>query len=173
MTHSAAMAGAAKVKKVGVGEGAGAVLAPPAVAEPAFKSAAELQEILDSLLTSVDRDPEAGPRLRNAKVAHRFLFPDMDLVLNVNGSDDGPNCLQWEFSDDISWKPQLTFEMDSPVANRYLQGEENLAIALARRRIRLTGFKARAALEFLPTSGRLIEHYRRIVARDHPHLELD
>ena len=96
----------------------------------------------------------------------------MDIVLNVNGLEEGPRCLQWEFSDGISWKPQLTFEMDSPVANRYLQGEENLAIALARRRIRLTGFKARAALEFLPTSGRLIEHYRRIVAKDYSHLKL-
>jgi len=166
------MPGAAEVEKVGVGDSVGAVLPSAAVTEPSFASAAELQEILDQLLTAVDSDPEAGPRLRNAKVAHRFLFPDVDMVLNVNGVEDGPRCLQWEFSDGISWKPQLTFEMDSPVANRYLQGEENLAIALARRRIRLTGFKARAALEFLPTSGRLIQHYRRIVAEDYPHLKL-
>ena len=166
------MSGAAEVEKVGVGESVASVLASPQVAEPAFRSAAELEEILDRLLTAVDSDPEAGPRLRNAHVAHRFVYPDLDIVMNVNGVDDGPRCLQWEFSDDISWKPQLTFEMDSRVANRYLQGEENLAIALARRRIRLSGFKARAALEFLPTSGRLIQHYRRIVAEDYPHLKL-
>ena len=169
------MPGAAKISDVGVAESAKAVLSSATsaqAAEPAFKSSAELQEVLDDLLTAVDSDPDAGPRLRNAKVAHRFLFPDMDVVLNVNGVEEGPRCLQWEFSDDISWKPQLTFEMDSPVANRYLQGEENLAIALARRRIRLTGFKARAALEFLPTSGRLIEHYRRIVAKSYSHLKL-
>ena len=168
------MPGAAELKKVGVPETAGTVLATaPATAEPAFKSAAELQEVLDALLTAVDADPEAGPRLRNAKVAHRFLFPDVDVVLNVNGIEDGPHCLQWQFSEGIDWKPQLTFEMESPVANRYLQGEENLAIALARRRIRLTGFKARAALEFLPTSGRLVEHYRRIVTESYPHLKID
>ena len=166
------MAGAAKLKKVGVGEGVGNALLAATDAEPRFTSAAELKEILDDLLTAVDTDPVAGPRLRNARVAHRFLFPDMDVVLNVNGLEEGPHCLQWEFSEGIAWKPQLTFEMDSPVANRYLQGEENLAIALARRRIRLTGFKARAALEFLPTSGRLIEHYRRIVAKDYSHLKL-
>ena len=165
------MAGA--LEKVGIGEKVGGVLPAPAVAEPAFKSAAELGEILDELLVAVDSDPVAGPRLRNAKVAHRFLFPDLDFVLNVNGVDETGRCLQWEFSDDVDWKPQLTFEMDSPVANRYLQGEENLAIALARRRIRLTGFKARAALEFLPNSGRLVEHYRRIVAEGYPHLKLD
>lgn len=150
-----------------------AVVAPVATVEPVFASAAELKEILDALLTEVDEDPVAGPRLRNAKVAHRFLFPDLDVVLNVNGVEDGPQCLQWKFTEDVPWTPQLTFEMDSPVANRYLQGEENLAIALARRRIRLTGFKARAALEFLPTSGRLMEHYRRIVAESYPHLKLD
>ena len=166
------MPGAAEVEKVGVGESVGTVLAPSQVTDPAFASAAEMEEVLNKLLNAVDSDPEAGPRLRNAHVAHRFLFPDLDIVLNVNGLDDGPRCLQWKFSEKIAWKPQLTFEMDSPVANRYLQGEENLAIALARRRIRLTGFKARAALEFLPTSGRLIQHYRRIVAEDYPHLKL-
>ena len=155
-----------------MGESVGTVLASAQASEPAFASAAELEEILNALLMAVDSDPEAGPRLRNAHVAHRFLFPDLDIVLNVNGLEDGPQCLQWKFSEDVSWKPQLTLEMDSPVANRYLQGEENLAIALARRRIRLTGFKARAALEFLPTSGRLVAHYRRIVAEDYPHLKL-
>jgi hypothetical protein len=166
------MPGAAEVEEVGVGGSVGTALAPASLAEPTFASAAELKEILDRLLTAVDSDPEAGPRLRNAHVAHQFLFPDLGIVLNVNGVDEGPRCLQWEFSDEISWKPQLTFEMESSVANRYLQGEENLAIALARRRIKLTGFKARAALEFLPTSGRLIQHYRRIVAEDYPHLKL-
>ena len=166
------MSGAAEVEKVGVGESVGTVLASAKAAEPAFTSAAEMEQLLNELLNAVDSDPEAGPRLRNAHVAHRFLFPDLDIVLNVNGLDEGPRCLQWKFSEEISWKPQLTFEMESPVANRYLQGEENLAIALARRRIKLTGFKARAALEFLPTSGRLIEHYRRIVAEDYPHLKL-
>ena len=161
------------MEKVGIGEAVSGVLAPATIAEPSFESAAELSEILDRLLHAVDSDPVSGPRLRNAKVAHRFLFPDLDVVLNVNGVDEDDHCLQWKFSEDIDWKPQLTFEMDSPVANRYLQGEENLAIALARRRIRLSGFKARAALEFLPNSGRLVEHYRRIVADDYPHLKLD
>ncbi len=151
----------------------GGVFAPAKPSDPTFASAAELREILDELLTTVDEDPQAGPRLRAAKVAHRFVFADLGVVLNVNGIDeDDGRCIQWQFSDDVPWTPQLTFEMSGPVANRYLQGEENLAIALARRRIRLTGFKARAALEFLPTSGRLIEHYRRIVADSYPHLKL-
>src|SRR5215213_4235613 len=113
------------IEKVAVGEAGVGVLAPTKPAEPSFKSSAELCEILDKLLTTVDADPVSGPRLRNAKVAHRFLFPDLDVVLNVNGIDEGDHCLQWEFSDEIGWKPQLTFEMESPVANRYLQGEEN------------------------------------------------
>ena len=89
-TRLGAVSGAAEVEKVGVGESVGTVLASAPASEPAFTSAAELEEILDELLTAVDTDPEAGPRLRNAHVAHRFLFPDLDIVLNVNGLEEGP-----------------------------------------------------------------------------------
>lgn len=160
------MTGAAKAETVA------GVLAPAHADDPKFASADELREVLDRLLSAVNDDPEAGPRLRGSKVPHRFRYPDLDVVLNVSGSEEEGVCLQWAFTDDVPWAPQLTFEMDSTVANRYLQGEENLAIALARRRIRLSGFRARAALEFLPASSRLLSHYRRIVADSYPHLKL-
>ena len=58
-------------------------------------------------------------------------------------------------------------EMDSAVANRYLQGEENLAIAVARGRIKVS-CKTRAALHFLPMSRDLIGAYSGLVERDYP-----
>jgi hypothetical protein len=64
-------------------------------------------------------------------------------------------------------------EMESEVANRYLQGRENLPIALARGRIRLSCVEARAALNLLPSNRELIKRYTEIVARDYPHLVLD
>lgn len=128
--------------------------------------------MLDRLLSEVDRDPVTGPRLRSARVPHRFVFPDLDVVLNVTASERGEHCLRWEFSDEVDWTPALTLEMDSAVANRYLQGEENLAIAIARGRIHLACEKARAALSFLPVSKALFSRYRAIVERDFPHLAL-
>jgi hypothetical protein len=140
--------------------------------EPSFRSAAELREVLDCFLDDVDGDPEAGTRMRSARVPHRFVFPDMDVVLNVTGSEHGGHCLRWRFSDEIDWQPALTLEMDSAVANRYLQGEENLAIALARGRIRISAQQAGAALSFLPVSRSLFGRYRALVARRYPHLAL-
>jgi hypothetical protein len=139
---------------------------------PPFHSAAELREILDRLLDEIDADPEIGPRLRSARVPHRFVFPDLDVVLNVTGSEQGGHCLRWSFSDEIDWKPALTLEMDSAVANRFLQGRENLAIAIARGTIHVDCGEARAALSFLPVSRSLIERYRGLVRRDFPHLAL-
>jgi hypothetical protein len=140
----------------------------------AFASSAEMHDVLEQLLVDLDRDPVVGPKLRSAQVPHRFFFPDFDLVLNVTGSEeDGEeHWLRWEFSDTIDWAPALSLEMESEVANRYLQGCENLAIAIARRRIRVTVPRARSALKFLPFSREVIDRYRAIVARDYPHLSI-
>jgi hypothetical protein len=128
--------------------------------------------VLDRLLTEIDQDPVIGPRLRSARVPHRFVLTDVGIVLNVTSSEQDEHCLRWEFSDEIDWKPALTLEMESPVANRYLQGQENLAIAVARGRIRVSSIDARAALSFLPVSAALFARYREMVERDYPHLAL-
>jgi hypothetical protein len=131
-----------------------------------------MREVLQAFLSDVDGDPEVGPRLRSTQVPQRFAFPDLGLVCNIADSEDAGHCIRWSFSDDVEWKPALTLEMDSAVANRFLQGHENLAIAIARGRIHCST-KTRAALSFLPISGALIERYRRIVERQYPHLVID
>jgi hypothetical protein len=135
-----------------------------------FGSAAELREVLDRLLKEADADPEVGPQLRSTHVPHRFVFPDLGVVLNVTGSDEPGHSIRWSFSDDVDWKPAITLEMDSEVANRYLQGHENLAIAMTRRKIRVSCTEARAALSFLPTARCLVPGYQKLVERSYPHL---
>lgn len=137
----------------------------------AFRSPAEVRKVFETLLESIDGDPVIGPLIRSNGIPHRFVFPDMDIVINVTASEEGEHALRWCFSD-CEWETQLTLEMDSDIANRYLQGKENLGIALARRRIRAHG-DARAALTFLPSANVLIDRYRDVVARDFPHLALD
>ena len=141
-----------------------------AAEEGGFASADEMREVLDRLLRDADTDPEIGPQLRSTRVPHRFAFPDLGVVLNVTGSDDPDHSLRWEFSDEIDWKPALTLEMSSETANRYLQGQENLAIAVTRRRIRLSCADPRAALSFLPSARCLVAPYRRLVEGAYPHL---
>jgi hypothetical protein len=146
-----------------------------AVAEPvgevAFRSAAELREVLEGLLRSVDRDERIGPLLRAASIRTRFEFTDMEVALNVASSDDVDRSIEWSFDEEPSWKPKLVLRMDSAVANRWLQGRESIAIALARGRVQCAG-ESRSALVFLPTVKLLCDPYRDLLAAKYEHLRV-
>jgi hypothetical protein len=148
---------------------AGEVRLRPAMAE--FKSPKEFREVMDRTFTLMSEDPEMGPKLREADTPQRFEFTDVDLVVNVRaGGPDEPN-LAWTWSDDIDWEPKVRMAMTSETANRYFQGKENVAIAIARRRIK-TGGDVRAALAIIPITKPLFARYRNMVAAEYPHLEL-
>jgi hypothetical protein len=61
--------------------------------------------------------------------------------------------------------------MSSETANRYFQGKENVAIAIARRRIKAGG-DVKAALALIPITKPLYARYREMIAADYPHLKL-
>jgi hypothetical protein len=136
-----------------------------------FKSPQEFREVIDRTFTLMSEDPEMGPKLRDADTPQRFEFTDLDLVVNIRaGAPDEAN-LVWTWSDDVSWEPRVGMAMSSETANRYFQGKENVAIAIARRRIK-TGGDVRAALAIIPITKPLFARYREMVASDYPHLEL-
>jgi hypothetical protein len=136
-----------------------------------FKSAKEFREIMDRTFSLMSDDPEMGPKLRDADTPQRFEFTDLDLVVNVRaGRPEEPN-LAWEWSDDIDWEPRVKMTMSSETANKYFQGKENIAIAIARRRIKAGG-DVKAALAIIPITKPLYARYRAMVAADYPHLEL-
>ena len=137
-----------------------------------FESAREVREAIDEVFRMMDADPEMGPKLRDADCPQRFEFSDFDLVVNIRAAtpeEDGN--LHWEWSDDVDWKPKVEMTMSSEVANRYFQGKENVAIAIARRRIK-TGGDVKAALAIIPITKPLFQRYREMIAADYPHLEL-
>jgi hypothetical protein len=136
-----------------------------------FKSSKEFKEVMDRTFALMRDDPDMGPKLREANTPQRFEFTDLDLVVNVRaGGPDEPN-LAWEWSDDIAWEPQVKMAMSSETANKYFQGKENVAIAIARRRIKAGG-DVKAALALIPVTKPLYARYREMVAADYPHLEL-
>src|SRR5918998_6971623 len=103
-----------------------------------FESPKEFKEVMDKAFELMSTDPEMGPALRDAETPQRFEFPDLDLVVNVTYAPevvDGQH-LRWEWSDDVDWDPEVGMKMDSDVANRYFQDKENIALAIARRRIK-------------------------------------
>jgi hypothetical protein len=133
----------------------------------------ELRDILDAVLREMDSDPDDGPRLGAAAAPLRIEFTDLKLVLNVSRAERGRHSLQWNFSSRSAVKPKLRLSMESTVANRLFQGEENPAIAIARGRLRTRVEDAGAALRFFPAAKPLFSRYRAIVAERYPHLTLD
>jgi len=138
----------------------------------AFRSAKEFREVMDRVFSLMDEDPDMGPRLRDADVPQRFEFEDFDLVVNVRAAtpDEDAN-LVWVWSDDVAWESRVHMSMSSETANRYFQGKENVAMALARRRIKAGG-DVKAALALMPITKPVFAHYRELVERDYPHLAL-
>ena len=132
-----------------------------------FRSAEEFREVLDRTFGLMSTDPEMGTKLRDADTPQRYEFPDLDLVVNVTAGDEAN--LRWEWSDDVPWEPEVEMTMDSEIANRYFQGKENIAIALARRRIRSKG-NTKKALALIPVTKPVFARYREMVEQDYPHL---
>jgi hypothetical protein len=137
-----------------------------------FESARELREVMDEVFSLMDRDPDMGPKLRDADTPQRFEFTDFDLVVNIRAARPGEDgCLYWEWSDDVDWEPKVKMEMSSEVANRYFQGKENVPMAVARRRIKTSG-DLKAALALIPVTKPVYAQYRAYVEREKPHLKV-
>jgi hypothetical protein len=136
-----------------------------------FNSPQEFREVMDRTFALMRDDDEMGPKLRDADTPQRFEFTDLDLVVNIRaGAEDEPN-LAWEWTDDIDWEPKVRMSMSSETANKYFQGKENVAVAIARRRIKAGG-DVKAALAIIPITKPLYARYREMIAADYPHLEL-
>jgi putative sterol carrier protein len=137
----------------------------------AFESSAEFREVIDKVFTIMSTDPEMGPKLREARTPQRFEFPDLDLAVNITFADsvvDGQN-LRWEWTDDVPWECEVEMTMDSDIANRYFQGKENIAMAIARRRIKTSG-NVKKALALVPITKPVYALYREMLEAEYPHL---
>jgi hypothetical protein len=137
-----------------------------------FRSSKEFREVIDRVFAMMDEDPEMGPKLRDADVPQRFEFTDVDMVVNIRaaaGDEDGN--LHWEWTDDVGWEPRVQMAMSSETANRYFQGKENVAIAIARRRIKAGG-DVKAALSLIPITKPVYARYAALVAAEYPHLRV-
>jgi SCP-2 sterol transfer family len=137
-----------------------------------FQSAREVREAIDEVFRMMDADPDMGPKLRDADCPQRFEFDDFDLVVNIRAATpEEEGNLHWEWSDDVDWKPKVQMTMSSEVANRYFQGKENVAMAVARRRIKTSG-DMKAALALIPITKPVYAQYRDYVEREKPHLKV-
>jgi hypothetical protein len=135
-----------------------------------FDSPKEFKEVIDRVFTMMDEDPDMGPKLRDADVPMRYEFEDLDLVANIRAARAGEDGnLHWEWTDEIDWEPRVKMAMSSETANKYFQGKENVAMAIARRRIK-SGGDVKAALALMPITKPVFARYRAMVEAEYPHL---
>src|ERR687894_767505 len=135
-----------------------------------FRSEEEFRTVIDRVFSMMSEDPEMGPKLRDADVPQRFEFTDVDMVVNIRAARAGEDGnLHWEWTDDVDWEPRVQMTMSSETANRYFQGKENIAMAIARRRIK-TGGDVRAALSLIPITRPVYARYTELVEAQYPHL---
>ena len=136
----------------------------------AYQSPEECREVLDKTFALMSEDPEMGPKLKDADTPQRFEFDDIDLVVNVRAAREGEEGnLSWTWSDEIDWEPRVRMTMSSETANKYFQGKENVAMAIARRRIKAGG-DVKAALALIPITKPVYARYRELVEAEYPHL---
>ena len=91
-------------------------------------------------------------------------------MMNIRaGQPDEQENLHWEWTDEVEWSPRVRMTMSSETANRYFQGKENVAMAVARRRIK-TGGDMKAALDLIPVTKPIYALYREYLEREKPHL---
>jgi hypothetical protein len=135
-----------------------------------FDSPKEFRTVMDRVFGMMSDDPEMGPKLRDADVPMRYEFEDVDLVVNIRaaraGEDDN---LVWEWTDEVDWEPRVKMAMSAETANKYFQGKENVAMAIARRRIK-TGGDVKAALALMPITKPVFARYRAMLEEEYPHL---
>ena len=137
-----------------------------------FRSPTEFRAVMDRVFQMMDEDPEMGPRLREADVPQRFEFTDVDMVVNIRAAEAGEDGnLHWEWTDDVDWEPKVRMSMSSETANRYFQGKENVAVAIARRRIKAGG-DVKAALSLIPITKPVYGRYTALVEAEYPHLRV-
>ena len=141
-------------------------------AQAKFRSAEELREILERVLSRVDESERAGPVLRATGMRLRLRCPDLGFAVNIAASESADSCISWSFAKRTPWKPKLELTMASEVANAYLQGKASVPVAIARGEIKCAG-DARAALLYLPAAKLITDPYRELVAAEYPHLAVE
>ena len=107
-----------------------------------FKDANEFKKVFEHIFQLMNEHPEVGRRLRDAHAPHKFEITDYGLEFNVTAAPDADEkkgrFLKWVWGK-ADWEPVINMKMSSETANKYFQGKENIAIAIAMGRAKVRG----------------------------------
>ena len=127
-----------------------------------FRDEAEFRRAFERIFELMNETPAVGRALRDARAPHRFVITDLGLEFNVTAAPDAEErqgrFLRWTWGP-AGWDPVVTMRMTSEVANRYFQGKENVALALALGRVKISGPPA-TLLKLAPVTRPIHPLYR-------------
>jgi hypothetical protein len=140
---------------------------------PGFRSEDEFKQVFEQIFRLMNEHPVVGKTLRDARAPHRFDIADFGVEFNVTHADPAEEAegryLRWCWGPP-DWEPLITLRMASEVANRFFQGKENIAIAVAMGRVKLRGPLSRI-LELAPVTRPIYPVYREwLKANGYDHL---
>jgi hypothetical protein len=129
-----------------------------------FKDAGEFKRVFEQIFQLMNDHPKIGRRLRDAKAPHRFEITDFGVVFTVTYAppedEAAGRFLRWGWeSDGFDAEPLIIMKMTSEVANRFFQGKENIALAIASGRVKLRGPLTKI-LELAPVTRPVYPVYR-------------
>ncbi len=128
-----------------------------------FRDEAEFQRVFERIFTLMNEHPQVGRALRDAHAPHRFVITDLGLEFNVTAAPDADEAqgrfLRWTWGPP-GWDPLITMKMSSDTANRFFQGKENVALAVALGRVKLSGPLV-TILRLAPVTNPIHPVYRR------------
>ncbi len=128
-----------------------------------FRDAEEFKGAFEHVFALMNEHPEIGRPLRDAHAPYRFLISDLGLEFNVDAA--APEAekqglfLRWTWGP-ASWTPAITLKLTSETANRYFQGKENVALAVALGRVKVSG-PLLTILRLAPLTNPIHPLYRR------------
>ena len=129
-----------------------------------FESEEQFKQVIERIFKLMNDHPDVGPKLFDARAPHLFEFPDMGLRFHVTFTDEKAAAegrwLRWTWKDDeCDWEPMIRLTMAGEVANRYFQGKENIAMAVATGRIKVRG-PMKKIMELAPVTKPIHNEYR-------------
>ena len=113
------------------------------------------------MLQALACDPELRHAFRRADTCVRYELRDPDAAITVGNRGVGRPAVDLGASDQ---QPEVVMSMDAEVARRYLLGELDMTVALARGDMRASG-PVTKILEVLPVFEPLLPRYRALVSR--------
>jgi SCP-2 sterol transfer family len=127
----------------------------------AFANAADVYKRIGRVLRELASDPELVPVFKQADTCVRYELRDPDAAITVGSRGGAPVRVDFGPSEQ---EPEVVISMDADVAHRYLLGEVDMTVALARGQILAEG-PVTKILAVLPVFEPLLPRYRALVTR--------